>query len=236
MVDSHTTEGSKLEALFKAGVHFAYDRSRRHPSARGYIFGTKNRVELFDLEKTEEMISRAAAFMEDLGRAGRAVLFAGSKFEALELVRNTAESLDQPFMAGRWVGGIFSNYNEIKKRVATLEALRAKRDAGELAKYTKKERLMIDRDIARLEKNFAGIVHMKELPAALFVVDSKAEHIAVQEAKDKSIPVLALCNSDCDLTLVDFPIPGNDTSKISIAYVLSRMAEAYKKGKAETVK
>lgn len=236
MVEKTSKTGSKLEELFKAGVHFAYDKSRRHPSTRSFIFGNKNRVELFDLEKTNEALERALAFVEELGRNNKTLMFAASKFEALELLRSTALSLNAPYMAGRWVGGVFTNFNEIKKRVATLETLREKKEAGELSKYTKKERLLIDRDIARLEKNFGGIVGMKEAPAALFVIDPKAEHIAVEEANDKRIPVIALANSDCDVSAVEFPIPGNDASKTSIAYILSRVADAYKKGKSEAAK
>mgnify|MGYP001586226625 CR=1 FL=1 len=223
--------GNTLDALFKAGVHFGYDKSRRHPSTKNYIFGNKNRVELFDLEKTNEALDKALHFIEELGRNNKVLLFAASKFEALEALRATALALDLPYMAGRWVGGVFTNFGEIKKRVAVLEKLREQKEAGELSKYTKKERLMIDREIARLEKNFAGIVSMKDLPAALFVIDPKTEHIAVREAKDKNIPVLALANSDCDVSLVTYAIPGNDASKGSIAYVLSRVVEAYKKGK-----
>ena len=223
---------SAIENLFKAGAHFAYSKSRRHPSAKPFIFGVKNKVEIFDLEKTEVELQKAKDFVKTFGETGAQILFVGGKNEAKEAIKNVAQSLNMPYVAGRWIGGSLTNFSEIRKRVIKLETLTSQKEKGELAKYTKKERLLIDRDIARLQMSFSGLVTMKELPKVMFVVDSKKEHIAVAEAKKNGVKIISLSGSDCDLGEVDYAIPGNDVSMHSIAYVVSEIASAYKEGLA----
>ena len=223
---------SAIENLFKAGAHFAYSKSRRHPSAKPFIFGVKNKVEIFDLEKTEVELQKAKDFVKTFGETGAQILFVGGKNEAKEAIKNVAQSLNMPYVAGRWIGGSLTNFSEIRKRVIKLETLTSQKEKGELAKYTKKERLLIDRDIARLQMSFSGLVTMKELPKLMFVVDSKKEHIAVAEAKKNGVKIISLSGSDCDLGEVDYAIPGNDVSMHSIAYVVSEIASAYKEGLA----
>jgi len=132
-----------------------------------------------------------------------------------------------PYVAGRWIGGTLTNFPEIRKRVLKLEMLTDQKEKGELAKYTKKERLLIDREIDGLRNYFEGLSLLKELPGALFVVDSKKEAIAMEEARKLGIPVMALCGSDCNIKEVDYPIPGNDSSKDSIAFFVNQIAHAY---------
>ncbi len=230
-MEAQKTPKNAIESLFKAGAHFAYTKSRRHPSAKPFIFGVKNKVEIFDLEKTQEQIEKAKVFVKSIGEKGGQILFVGGKSEAKEAIRNTANALGQPFVAGRWIGGTLTNFSEIRKRVIKLETLMSQKEKGELTKYTKKERLLIDRDITRLNESFAGIIPMKEMPKAMFVVDLKREYIAVEEAKKNNIPIVSLSGSDCDLSEVDHAIPANDVSMHSIAYVLSEMASAFKEGK-----
>ena len=218
--------------MFAVGAHFGYSRSRRHPSVKPFIFGTKNGVEILDLEKTSVELETAKDFIKSLAKGGKQVLFVGTKNEAKKAVEDGALSIDMPFVAERWVGGVLTNFPEIKKRVALLEDLRAKRENGELAMYTKKERLLIDKDIERLERNFSGIVSMKELPVALFIIDPKKESIAMKEAAFLGIPVVALANSDCNLKEVNFPIPGNDSSLSSITFFVGQIVEAFKAGRA----
>ncbi|MSR73249.1 30S ribosomal protein S2 [Candidatus Parcubacteria bacterium] len=223
---------SAIENLFKAGAHFAYSKSRRHPSAKPFIFGVKNKVEIFDLEKTEVELQKAKDFVKTFGETGAQMLFVGGKSEAKEAIKNVALSLNMPYVAGRWIGGSLTNFPEIRKRVIKLETLTSQKEKGELAKYTKKERLLIDRDITRLQTSFSGLVTMKELPKVMFVVDSKKEHIAVAEAKKNKLTIISLSGSDCDLGEVDYAIPGNDVSMHSIAYVAGEIASAYKEGLA----
>ncbi len=220
-----------IERMFKAGAHFGYSKSRRHPSAKPLIFGVKNKVEIFDLEKTKDYLDRAKDFVKSIAKHNGMVLFLGGKNEARDAVRMAATSINMPFVAGRWIGGTFTNFPQIRKRVERLEMLTIQREKGELAKYTKKERLLIDREIDTLTRFFSGIVTMKEMPKILFVVDSKKEHIAVTEAHKAHIPVISLSGSDCNLKDVEFPIPGNDASVASITYFLGEIVSAYKEGR-----
>jgi small subunit ribosomal protein S2 len=219
-----------VDELFAAGAHYAYPKARRHPSARPYIFGSKGNVELFDLEKTLPALEKAAGFIENLAATGKQAVFAASKLEARGAVRATAESLGLPYVAGRWVGGTFSNFQIIKKRIEHLEQLCEDREKGTLTKYTKMERLLIDREIKRLEETFGGLRGMRSLPAALVVVDPKHEKNAVAEAKLLGIPVVALANSDCDLGDAQYPIPASDANRASIALILGKLAKSYKEG------
>ncbi len=222
-----------IESMFNAGAHFAFSRSRRHPSVAPFIFGAKNKVEIFDLEKTTTLLEDAKNYVKNLGKEGKMVLFVGGKSEARNAVKNAALSLNMPFVDGRWLGGTLTNYTQLRKRVEKMEKLTLEREKGELAKYTKKERLLIDREIANLERFFSGIVTMKELPKALFVVDPKKEKNAVKEAQQLKIPVIALAGSDCDLKEVTNPIVGNDASETSIQFFVAEITKAYNEGKKE---
>ncbi len=230
-MDEKTTPSPQVEALFRVGAHFAYGKARRHPSASPFIFGTKARVEIFDLEKTETALEAAKAFVKAVSSRGGSMLMVGSKSEAKEAIKKGAEAIHQPYVAGRFIGGSLTNFTQIRKRVDKLTKLLDEKERGELVKYTKKERLLIDREIVTLEETFGGIVSMSALPAALFVVDSKREHIAVAEATQLKIPIIALVNSDCDLSEIAYPIPGNDSSRSSIEFFVHEIVSAYRDGK-----
>ena len=225
------TNEALITDMFAAGAHFGYSRSRRHPSVKPFIFGVKNGVEIMDLEKTSVELERAKAFVKSLATGNKQILFVGTKNEGKKAVEDGAMSIDMPFVVERWVGGVLTNFPEIKKRIARLEDLRAQREKGELAIYTKKERLLIDKDIERLERNFAGVVSMRDIPAALFIIDPKKEAIAVKEAQFLGIPVVALSNSDCNLREADYSIPGNDSSVSSITFFVKQIVDAYKVGR-----
>lgn len=234
MTDGNKTKNSELiEAMFKAGAHFGYQKSRRNASVAPYIFGVKNKVEIIDLEKSIEDLKKAEEFVSSVAKLGKQILFVGGKNEARNIVKLAALSVDMPYVAGRWIGGTITNAPEVKKRVAKFEDLQKQKEKGELVKYTKKERLLIDREISNLDEMFSGIVSMREMPKALFVIDPRKEFIAVAEAKKAGIPVIALCNTDCDITKVDFPIVANDSSVSSISLFVSEIVKAYKAGKAE---
>ncbi len=226
------TTQDKLSEMFKAGAHFGYVRSRRHPSVAPYIFGVKNKIEIFNLEKTEPMIADAQAFVKKLASEGKIILFVGGKSEAKEAVRRGAASIDMPFVAGRWIGGALSNFDSIRKRVQKYLDLTDKREKGELSKYTKKERLLIDREIVRLETLFAGLIPLTRIPDALFVIDSKREEIAVKEAQALKIPVISLSGSDCNIKHIEHPIVGNDASVSSIQFFIDRIVSTYKENKS----
>src|SRR3989344_9296518 len=169
--------------LFKAGAHFGFVKSRRHPSAKPFIFGSKNNIEIFDLEKTSLELERAIAFVESKGKESALGLFLGGKSEAREAITKAGEATEMPYVAGRWIGGTLSNFSEIKKRIAKLEELLEQREKGELSKYTKKEKLLVDRKINKLIIYFGGLSHMKSLPKFVVIIDSKKEYTAVAEAR-----------------------------------------------------
>lgn len=220
-----------IDALFGVGAHYGYARSRRHPSVKPYIFTSKNKTDIFDLEKTRDLLQKSNELLKTLGKEGKQLLFVSSKHEALPFVKRAADQIGMPYVAGRWVGGTFTNFSAIRSRIDKLVTLREQREKGELAaKYTKKEQLMIDREIARLENLFSGLIPLKSLPAMVVVVDPGKEFISVAEARKTNVPVIALAGSDCDLSLVDHPVVGNDASSSSIAFFLDAVVSAYREG------
>ena len=225
-----STQNIKTEEMFKAGVHYGYTKSRRHPSTTPYIFTTKNGVDIINIEKTAELLEKVLEKVGEYGATGKTILFVGTKAEAKQQIIETALALNMPYVGERWVGGSLTNYGEIKKRIFKLLDLREQKEKGGFEKYTKKERLLIDREMDDMTKNFQGFTSMTRIPDAMFVVDPKKEHIAVTEAKQMNIPIIALLNSDCDLKKVDFPIVGNDSSISSISFFLSEIKNAYSKG------
>ncbi len=227
------TATADIQTLFEAGAHFGYVRARRHPSAASYLFGTKDRTDIFDLEETGRRLEAAIAFAASV--PGKQVLFVGGKHEAIGIVKAAAERVGAPYVAGRWIGGTLTNFKNIRKRIDRLEKLVGERERGELEKYTKRERLMIDREIDELLGRFGGLVSMTDLPAALFIVDSRHENTAVLEANQLKIPVIGLSSSDCDFSLVQYPIPANDTSVRSISLMTNLIADAYAESKRAAI-
>ncbi len=230
MTENKTTANATINGLFEAGAHFGYPKSKRHPSTSKYIFGTKNKVEIFDLETIIPLLDKAKEFAFSLGKEKKRILFVGGKNEARVATRLTATSISMPYVDGRWLGGTLTNFSEIRKRIEKMERLMSEREKGELAKYTKLERLRIDEEIEKLDKMFGGISSLTELPKALFVVDPGYEEIAVAEAHSTKIPVIAIASNDCNIEDVDFPIPANDSSTKSIEFIMKEIAEAYRAG------
>lgn len=222
---------SDIQTLFAAGAHFGYARARRHPTAAPYLFGTKDRTDIFDLELTEQRLEAAKAFAASIAQSGKQLLFVGGKHEAVGTVKDFADRIGMPYVAGRWIGGTLTNFKNIRKRIERLQKLMQERETGALEKYTKRERLLIDREIEELLGRFGGLVTMSDLPGALFIVDSRHEETAVKEANQMKIPVIALSSSDCNFALVQYPIPGNDTSIKSIRLVTEEIADAFSGGK-----
>ncbi|MEK7461535.1 MAG: 30S ribosomal protein S2 [Patescibacteria group bacterium] len=224
------TKNNKIKALFSVGAHFGFIKSRRHPSVKPFIFGSKNNFEIFDLDKTKKELDKALAFVEEKGKEGAMALWVGGKSEAREAIKKAASDLEMPYVAGRWIGGTLSNFSEIKKRIARLAELVDQKDKGELSKYTKKEHLLFDRKIDKLTIYFGGLAQLKSLPKFIVIVDPKKEYTAVAEARKMRIPIVALAGSDTNLYKLDYPIPGNDASRQTIVFVLQELVTAYKKG------
>ncbi|MEK7462614.1 MAG: 30S ribosomal protein S2 [Patescibacteria group bacterium] len=226
-----TTNSTLIQRLFNAGAHFGFKKSRRHPTAVPYLFTTKEGVDIFDLEKTATTIADVKELLKQAGLMGKTVLFVGTKDESAKIVRNIAERADAPYVTNRWIGGMLTNQSEIKKRINRLEALTHESASGELErKYTKKERVMISREMDKLTFNFGGIKDMQRLPDYLLVVDPRHDHIAVTEANSRNIPIIAIMSSDCDATKINYPVVVNDSLQTSVSLILEELVAAFKEG------
>lgn len=219
-----------IRKMFDAGAHYGYSKATRHPAAVPFIYGTKDKMEIIDLEKTATLLSEAKEFVAKVAASGKQIMFVSSKPEAREIIQEVAERINQPYVASRWVGGMFTNFDHMKKRINKLIDFKSKRDKGELAKYTKKEQLLISREIEDLESRFGSVADMKGLPGVMFIVDPKAEKIAVREADKLNIPVVALLNTDCSDEGVQYPIFANDATRDSIKLFVNEIASAYESG------
>lgn len=217
--------------MFNAGAHFGYSRARRHASVRPYLFGSKNGVDIIDLTETVKMLDAAKARIAEVAKQGKVVLFVGTKQEARGIIEETAKSLNMPFVTERWVGGILTNWSEIKKRTGRLKELSDKFSKGELDKYTKMEKLLFEREMAKLHTEFGGIASLEGAPALMVIVDPREEHIAIAEATKMKIETISILNSDCDASKVTYPILANDSALESVRYFVSQLALAYEEGK-----
>ncbi len=225
----------RIDALFKAGAHFGYSKTRRHPKAAPYIFITKNKNDIIDLEKSLTLLEKAEEFVKSLAASGKTILLVGTKPEAKEAIKNAGMALDMPYVCERWIGGTLTNFPEIKKRIARLEELRSKKEKGELDVYTKKEQLLLQREADKLNLYFGGLTSLVKTPDAVFIIDPKKESIAATEATKAGVPIIALGNSDCDISTILYPIVANDASISSINHFVNAIIEAYKAGKMTTV-
>ncbi len=219
-----------IEKMFKAGAHYGYSKTRRHPSLAKFIYATKNKTDVIDLEKTNMMLERASEFMKGLGALGKTVLFVGTKPEAKEVTKSIAESLNMPYVNERWIGGTLSNFTEIKKRILELENYQKDVKEGSLDKYTKKERVVMAKKMEKLARYYTGLLGLKKNPDALFIIDARAEHIAATEGKDTGVPIVSLVNSDSNIKGIDYPIVANDSGIPSIKFFAQAIASAYTSG------
>jgi small subunit ribosomal protein S2 len=230
------TDNTFIEKLFEAGAHFGFKKSRRHPTVVNYLYTTKDGNDIFDLEKTVELLTNAKEALKEAGLHGKTVLFVGTKDEASKIVKDAAEKTESPYVTNRWIGGMLTNFSEIKKRIARMQELLHEKASGELErKYTKKERVVIGREVDKLEFNYLGISTIHKLPDYMLVVDPRHDSIAVQEANEKGIPVIAIMGSDCDADAITFPVYGNDSLQASVALLLNELTEAYREGKSAYV-
>ena len=219
------------EEMAQAGLHFGHRTSRVHPKMRPYLYGVRNTVHIIDLEKTAEKLKEVLKFVETLVSEGKTLLLVGTKIQVKDLVKGAAIECALPYVAERWLGGTFTNFETIKKRIEYFKDLEKKKTEGGLEKYTKKERAEIDKELKNLELKFGGIKNLEKLPEAIFVIDMKKDSLAVKEARMKGIKVIAISDTNCDPTLADYPIPANDDAISSVKYILEKVAEVIKKAK-----
>lgn len=225
-----------IEKLFSVGAHFGFTKSRRHPTITPYIFTNKQGTDIFDLEKTAALLEEAKVTLKEAGANGKTVLYVGTKDEVSKLVQKYAEEVEMPYVVNRWIGGVLTNFSEIKKRITRLKNLLAERESGELErKYIKKERVIIGREIDKLTFNFGGVSTLEKIPQLMVVVDPRHDSIAVQEANDLNIPVIAIMSSDCDVKKVTKPVIVNDALTASVDLTLGELTAAYAEGRTTYV-
>ncbi|NJL27699.1 MAG: 30S ribosomal protein S2 [Thermoanaerobaculia bacterium] len=219
----------RMKDLLEAGVHFGHQTRRWNPKMRRFIFGKRNGIYIIDLQKTLRAFRDAADFVYQLGVEGRRILFVGTKRQAQEAIADEARRCGQYFMTHRWLGGTLTNFVTIRASVERLQEIEA-RLADDAAGLTKKERLRLERERSKMDRNLEGIRELQQLPDALFVVDPKKETIAVAEANKLRIPVIAIVDTNCDPELIDYVIPGNDDAIRTIRLFASKIADSYLSG------
>lgn len=221
-----------IEKLFSVGAHFGFNKSRRHPSISKFLYGTKEGNDIFDLEQTASSLDEVKATLKEATANGKTILFVGTKSEVINLVKSAAERVEMPYVVNRWIGGMLTNQPEIRKRINKMEELIREKESGEAErKYTKKERVLISRDLVKLNHNFFGISKMNKAPDFVFIIDSRHDAIALTEAQHLGIKTIALMSSDCNATNITYPIMANDSLQASIKLVLEEVTEAILEGK-----
>jgi len=219
--------------LLDAGVHLGHQTKRWNPRSKPYVYGHRQGITIIDLEKTHAALEKACAFVENLVASGSNILLVGTKRQAQELIREAAAATGMPYVTTRWMGGTLTNFETIKKSLAKYKKYQAMDTNGELAKFSSKEESAIRREMARMTRNFDGIIGLTGLPGAMFVVDVGYEEIAVLEARRVNIPSIGLVDNNSDPTLLSHPIPGNDDATKSIRIVLDAIVESIQKGLAQ---
>lgn len=236
MVDKKKAEKPKFEfklpsltELLESGAHFGHSVKRRNPRMDKYVYAVKNGVQVLDLVKTRQLLQEACEYLAEKASEGP-VLILGTKAQAVEAIREGATKIGAPYIVNRWVGGLFTNWNEVKKRVEKLSDMRARQEAGEYKKYTKKEQVLLSREIERLDRLFGGVVTLKELPKAIFIVDPTREATAVREAKAMKVPIVAVIDTNCDPREMACVIPANDDSQKTVTMLVESLIEAIGQG------
>ena len=214
-----------IEEMQTAGLHFGHRVSRLHPKMKPYVSGVKNNVHIIDLEKSSKELQKALEFISKLAGEGKTLLFVGTKIQVKELVKQSAQVSQMPYVTERWLGGTFTNFETIIKRVQYYKELENKKATGGLEKYTKKERSMFDKELAILQKKFEGIKHMAKLPDAVLLLDVKKDLACAKEARKKVIKIVGVVDTNVDPSLADYPIPANDDAISSVKYILDKVSQ-----------
>jgi len=219
-----------VEQLLNAGVHFGHLRRKWNPAMAPYIFMEKNGIHIIDLHKTQAKLEEAALALKQIAKSGRKVLFVATKKQAKEIVAERIQQVNMPYVTERWPGGMLTNFPTIRKAVKKMSSIDKMATDGTFGNLSKREKLQIGRQRAKLEKNLGSISDLTRLPAALFVVDVTKEHIAVREARRLNIPVFGMVDTNSDPNIIDFPIPANDDASNSIALIIETVAAAMQEG------
>lgn len=215
-----------VEGMMEAGLHFGHQTFRRNPKMNEYIFDAKSGVHIIDLTKTEPLLKEAMDFVSKVTSDGRQIMFVGTKRQAGKLISEYATKAGMPYVADRWLGGLLTNFETMKRRLKYMRELDEKYANNDFSDITKKEKVLLDQEYAKLQTALGGLRDLKGIPGALFVADILRDHIAIQEAKKLGIPVVAVVDTNTNPDLVEYPIPGNDDARKAIEYVVSAIASA----------
>ncbi len=226
-------KAASVEELLKSGAHFGHLTRRWNPKMKEFIFMARNGIHIIDLKKTEKYFQEALDEVTKLARAGKTILFVGTKKQAQEIIKTEAIRCGMPFVTHRWLGGMLTNFSTVRKSISRMEEIEKMKQDGTFDELTKKEGLMLDREKEKLEQTLGGIANMTRLPGAIFVVDTIKEHISINEAVKLNIPIISLVDTNSDPDVPDYIIPANDDSARTIQLVTSLIADAIIEGNAE---
>lgn len=231
MVTKNNNKEAMMEEMLKAGLQFGHKKATSHPRMRPYILAVKNDVQIIDLEKTAELLEKALDAVREIMKKKGIIILVGTSPASKRLVKETAELLSLPYVGERWLGGTLTNFSVISKRIGYFRDLLAKKESGELQKYTKKEQLQFDKEISRLSHKFLGLINLTKQPNAIFVFNAKKDGIAIKEAKKMKVSVIALADTDVDPKPIDYPIPANDDSVSVIKFISGKLLETVKEAR-----
>lgn len=219
-----------LEELLEAGAHFGHAVRRWNPKMRQFIWAQRDGVHIFDLAKTAQKLEEASQALYDAAASGKTILVIGTKRQAKELVKAEAQKIGVPFVSERWLGGMISNWQQIRQQVKRLADLKSKKEKGELGKYTKKEQMLFDREIEKLERFFGGLANLTQTPQVVLVIDTHKERVAVREARGAKALIIGITDTNANPDLVDYPVPANDDAVHSVELVVTKLMNALAAG------
>lgn len=222
-----------LLELLKAGAHFGHQKSRWHPKMKQYLFGSRGGIHIIDLEKTLVEMEKTLAFVRQLAAEGKVVLFVGTKRQTRDILKIAAESCQMPYLSERWIGGLLTNFDEVKRRLKKYISMQGEMASGEVEKYTKKEQLKFKKELEKMERYLSGLTGLEKIPDAVYVADMRTEKTAITEAKKKNIPIIGICDSNVNPDDADYIIPMNDDAVNSIRLAVDLVVEAIAEGKKE---
>ncbi len=222
-----------LLELLKAGAHFGHQKSRWHPKMKPYLFGIRGGIHIIDLEKSLIEIERTLNYVKNLAAEGKVILFVGTKRQAMAHIKKAAEDCGMPYLVERWIGGLLTNFEEVKRRLKKFHTMKGEVESGEVEKYTKKEQLKMKKELEKMERYLCGLTNLEKIPEALYIADLRTEKTAVAEALRKRIPIIGVCDSNVNPDDVDYIIPMNDDAVNSIKLAADLMSEAVNEGRKE---
>lgn len=217
---------AELKEMLANAVHFGHQTQKWNPKMRPYLYGVRDGIHIFDLQKTFDQLQAAMTFIQKSIAEGKKVLFVSTKQQAASVVENTAKKCNMPYVTHKWIGGLLTNFSTVKKRIKYYLDLEEKSASGDFEKYTKKEASQFKKDLEKLQIAFGGLKGLKKAPDVLFIVDCVRDHIAINEARKLNIPIVAITDSNADPDMVDYPIPGNDDAVKSLKYFMSKVEDS----------